>query len=177
MIGGVQLTHGYLKELTATAFLKSPFIPGERIYKTGDISLYRSDGIIEYCGHADCQIKLCGQCTERGEIEDTIAKHSTVQSKRAATVIRTVQDPPAIVAFVEFNDVLGEHLGEEKQALKAFFSVRLPWFMYPIAYRRPSSTFMSHNGKIDCNALKLMDLKAFSPDLNRAHPLVTSKSS
>ena len=100
----------------------------------GDISLYRSDGIIEYCGRANCQIKLCGQRIERGEIENMIAKHSTVQSKHAATVIRTVQDPPAIVAFVEFNDVLGEHLGEEKQALKAFFSVRLPWFMYLIAY-------------------------------------------
>ena len=141
-IGGIQLARGYLNdpELTEAASLPSPFIPGKRIYMTGDIVLDRSDGDIEYCGRADCQIKLRCQRIGLGEIEVTIVKHSTV--KRAATVIHTVQDAHAIVAFVDFNDVLEEHLEEEKEALKVFFSERLPRFMYPVAYRCPSSTFI-----------------------------------
>lgn len=165
-IGGVQLSRGYLNqpELTAAAFLPSPFISGERIYKTGDIALYRPDGNIEYCGRADRQIKLRGQRIELGEIEDTIAKYSAV--KRAAVVIRTVQDAPAIVAFVEFNNVAEEHLEEEKEALKIFVSERLPRFMYPSLIAVLSELPSSRSGKIDRNALKLMILKAFSPDLN-----------
>ena len=165
-IGGIQLARGYLNqpELTAAALLRSLFIPGERIYKTSDIALYCSDGNIEYCGRADRQIKLRGQRIELGEIEDTISKHPAV--KHVAAIIRTVQDVPAIVAFVEFNDVSEEHLEEEREALKVFVSERLPRFMYPsliaVLPRLPSS----RNGKIDRNALKLMDLKAFSPDLN-----------
>jgi len=165
-IGGVQLARGYLNqpELTAAAFLPSPFIPGERIYKTGDIALYRPDGNIEYCGRADRQIKLRGQRIELGEIEDTIAKYSAV--KRAAVVIRTVQDAPAIVAFVEFNNVAEGHLEEEKEALKVFVSERLPRFMYPSLIAVLPQLPSSRSGKIDRNALKLMILKAFSPDLN-----------
>ena len=165
-IEGIQLARGYLNqpELTAAAFLPSPFNPGERIYKTGDIALYRSDGNIKYCGRADRQIKLRGQRIELGEIKDTISKHPTV--KRAATVIRTVQDAPAIVVFVEFNDVSEEHLEEEKEALKVFVSERLPRFMYPSLIAVLPHLPSSRNGKIDRNALKLMDLKAFSPDLN-----------
>ncbi|KAL4075275.1 hypothetical protein V8B97DRAFT_2022271 [Scleroderma yunnanense] len=165
-IGGVQLARGYLNqpELTAAAFLPSPFIPGERIYKTGDIALYRPDGNVEYCGRADRQIKLRGQRIELGEIEDTIAKYSAV--KRAAVVIRTVQDAPAVVAFVEFNNMAEEQLEEEKEALKVFVAERLPRFMYPSLIAVLPHLPSSRSGKIDRNALKLMDLKAFSPDLN-----------
>ena len=46
-------------------------------------------------------------------------------------MIRTVQDAPAIVAFVEFNNVTEEHLEEEKEASKIFVSECLPRFMYP----------------------------------------------
>ncbi|KAI6142295.1 putative nonribosomal peptide synthetase [Pisolithus thermaeus] len=130
-IGGIQLARGYLNQpqLTTAAFLSNPFVPNERIYKTGDIALYRPDGNIEYCGRADRQIKLRGQRIELGEIEDTIAKYSAV--RRAAVVIRTVQDTSAIVAFVELRDIAEDQVEEEKEALKIFVAERLPRFMYP----------------------------------------------
>ncbi|KIJ63455.1 polyketide synthetase [Hydnomerulius pinastri MD-312] len=165
-IGGIQLARGYLNqpELTAAAFIANPFVAGERIYKTGDIALYRSDGNIEYCGRADRQIKLRGQRIELGEIEDTIAKHPSVQ--RTAVVIRTVQDAPAIVAFVEFKKEALDKTDEDKEALKIFVAERLPRFMYPSLIAVLPQLPTSRSGKIDRNSLKQMDLKEFAPDLN-----------
>ncbi|KIK92693.1 hypothetical protein PAXRUDRAFT_146735 [Paxillus rubicundulus Ve08.2h10] len=165
-IGGIQLARGYLNqpELTAAAFVPNPFVPGERIYKSGDIALYRSDGNIEYCGRADRQIKLRGQRIELGEIEDTISKYPSVQ--RGAVVIRTVQDAPAIVAFVEFKPEVYAQLEDEKETLKIFVAERLPRFMYPSLIAALPQLPASRSGKIDRNALKQMDLAAFAPDLN-----------
>ncbi|KIJ63457.1 polyketide synthetase [Hydnomerulius pinastri MD-312] len=165
-IGGIQLARGYLNqpELTAAAFIANPFVAGERVYKTGDIALYRSDGNIEYCGRADRQIKLRGQRIELCEIEDTIAKYPSVQ--RTAVIIRTVQDAPAIVAFVEFKSGLQAQLEEQKEALKVFVAERLPRFMYPSLVAILPSLPASRSGKIDRNALKQMDLATFSPDLD-----------
>ncbi|EIW85840.1 hypothetical protein CONPUDRAFT_80229 [Coniophora puteana RWD-64-598 SS2] len=166
-IGGIQLARGYLNqpELTSEAFIPNPFVPGERIYKTGDIALYRTDGNIEYCGRADRQIKLRGQRIELGEIEDVIAKFPAVQ--RTAVVIRTVQDAPAIVAFVEFKQEVAERVDDEKEGLKIFVSERLPRFMYPSLIAALPQLPASRSGKIDRNALKAMDLKSFAPDLTQ----------
>jgi len=165
-IGGIQLARGYLnqEELTADSFIPNPFVPGERIYKSGDIALYRTDGNIEYCGRADRQIKLRGQRVELGEIEDTIAKYPTV--RRGAVVIRTVQDSPAIVAFVEFKAEAQSQLEDHQEALKVFVAERLPRFMYPSLIAVLPEIPTSRSGKIDRNALKQMDLAAFTPDLH-----------
>ncbi|KAF9241407.1 putative nonribosomal peptide synthetase [Melanogaster broomeanus] len=153
-IGGIQLARGYLNqsELTAAAFIPNPFIPGERMYKSGDIALYRTDGNIEYCGRADRQIKLRGQRIELGEIEDTIAKYTSVQ--RGAVVIRTLK-PEA-----------QNQLEEQKEALKVFVAERLPRFMYPSLIAVLPQLPTSRSGKIDRNALKQMDLSSFTPELN-----------
>ncbi|KAF9228933.1 putative nonribosomal peptide synthetase [Gyrodon lividus] len=165
-IGGIQLARGYLNQpgLTEAAFIPNPFVPGERVYKSGDIALYRSDGNIEYCGRADRQIKLRGQRIELGEIEDTIAKYTSVQ--RGAVVIRTVQDAPAVVAFVEFKQEAQDQLEDQKEALKVFVAERLPRFMYPSLIAVLPQLPASRSGKIDRNALKQMDLAEFTPDLN-----------
>ncbi|EGN96334.1 hypothetical protein SERLA73DRAFT_9930, partial [Serpula lacrymans var. lacrymans S7.3] len=165
-IGGIQLARGYLNqpELTASSFIQNPFVNGDRLYKSGDIALYRSDGNIEYCGREDRQIKLRGQRIELGEIEDVIHKYPGVQ--RGAVVIRSVQDAPAIVAFVEFKQEAQENLEDEKEGLKLFVSERLPRFMYPSLIAALPQLPASRSGKIDRNALKQMDLKAFAPDLS-----------
>lgn len=165
-IGGIQLARGYLNqpELTSEVFLPNPFVPGERIYKSGDIALYRTDGNVEYCGRSDRQIKLRGQRIELGEIEDTMAKYSVVQ--RGAVVIRTVQGAPAIVAFVEFKAEAQTQLEDHKEALKIFVAERLPRFMYPSLIAVLPQMPTSRSGKIDRNTLKQMDLTEFTPDLN-----------
>ena len=148
-IGGIQLARGYLNqpELTTGAFILDPFVLGEQIYKSGDIALYHADGNIEYCGRADRQIKLRGQCIELSEIEDTISKYSAVQC--GAVIVRTVQDAPAIVAFVEFKAEAQSQMEDHKEGLKIFVVECLLCFMYPSLIAVLPQIHESRSGKIN----------------------------
>jgi acyl-CoA synthetase (AMP-forming)/AMP-acid ligase II len=162
VVGGIQLARGYLNEpgLTANAFIPNPFVSGERLYKTGDIAMFRSDGKVVYCGRKDRQIKLRGQRIELGEVEDVVNKYSSVT--RSAILIRTLHDAPAIVAFVEFKpEFKGEALEDEKDALKMHVSERLPRFMYPSLVAALPSLPTSSSGKVNRRALMEMDLEPF----------------
>jgi amino acid adenylation domain-containing protein/FkbM family methyltransferase len=82
-IGGVGLGRGYWKRpgLTAEKFIPHPHspVPGERLYKTGDVAQYLPDGNINYLGRADYQVKIRGMRIELGEIETVLAEHSAVE--------------------------------------------------------------------------------------------------
>ncbi|MFF0176097.1 non-ribosomal peptide synthetase, partial [Micromonospora profundi] len=82
-IAGTGVAYGYHNRpgLTARSFLADPHDhrPGRRMYATGDLARWRSDGAIEYLGRTDRQVKLRGQRVELGEIEHTIAQHPDVR--------------------------------------------------------------------------------------------------
>ncbi|MGC5382837.1 AMP-binding protein, partial [Micromonospora sp. DT68] len=82
-IAGTGLAHGYHNRpgLTARSFLTDPHDhrPGQRMYASGDLARWRTDGAIEYLGRTDRQVKLRGQRVELGEIEHTIAQHPDVR--------------------------------------------------------------------------------------------------
>ena len=82
-IGGEGVARGYWNrpELTAERFVPHPFHgePRSRLYRTGDLARYREDGLIEYLGRMDHQIKLRGHRIELGEIEEVLAEHSSVK--------------------------------------------------------------------------------------------------
>lgn len=84
-IGGVGLARGYLKQpaLTAEKFIPNPFdASGGRLYKTGDLAKYRSDGVIMYLGRNDFQVKIRGFRIELGEIEAKLAIFPGIQDVR-----------------------------------------------------------------------------------------------
>ncbi|MGK7942437.1 MAG: amino acid adenylation domain-containing protein [Crocosphaera sp.] len=82
-IGGIQLAKGYLNrpELTAEKFIPNPFSKNStaKLYKTGDLARYLSDGNIEYLGRIDHQVKIRGFRIELGEIEAVLAKQPSVR--------------------------------------------------------------------------------------------------
>ncbi|AOE79017.1 hypothetical protein A7318_10595 [Pseudomonas lurida] len=82
-LGGVGLARGYHRRpsLTAERFIAHPFIKGERLYRTGDLARYREDGVIEYAGRIDHQVKLRGLRIELGEIEARLLEHDWVVTR------------------------------------------------------------------------------------------------
>ncbi|MFP3836077.1 hypothetical protein, partial [Chryseobacterium sp. SIMBA_028] len=79
---------GYVNnsELTEEKFIQSPFEPGKRMYKTGDLVKRLSDGRIEFIGRLDSQVKIRGYRIELGEIENVLLSHPEI--KEAAVINR-----------------------------------------------------------------------------------------
>lgn len=150
-IAGDGLARGYLgnPQLTAERFIqmRSGPLSGERIYRTGDIAVYSSDGVIRFCGRRDNQIKLRGNRIELGEIELTLEEHAGIS--RAIVVLREVPSGPALVAFVarRTGSVVVEH------ELRTFLGSRLPQYMIPSTIQFIDKFPVTENGKLDRNAL------------------------
>ena len=123
-LGGTCLARGYLNrpELTAERFIPSPFRPGARLYRTGDVVRWLPTGDLEFLGRADDQVKVRGYRVEPGEVEAALTRHPAVGE--AAVVAR--EDNPGdrrLVAYVvprdgaapsfrELRDFLRERLAE-----------------------------------------------------------------
>jgi len=144
-VGGRGVGRGYRgrPDLTAKAFVPSPFAIGARLYKTGDLARYLPDGTIEFLGRLDHQIKIRGFRIELGEVESALREFPGV--REAVVVAR--EDRPGhkqLVAYVarEQQGDLGAHLRE-----------RLPEYMVPSAIVELDSLPTNANGKVDRKAL------------------------
>ncbi|MES2731062.1 MAG: amino acid adenylation domain-containing protein [Bacteroidota bacterium] len=80
-LGGDGLAKGYLNQeaLTAEKFIAHPFVPGEVVYRTGDMGKWLPDGKVEYVGRRDEQVKVRGYRIEAGEIAHVVKQHPAVQ--------------------------------------------------------------------------------------------------
>jgi amino acid adenylation domain-containing protein len=151
-IGGAGVARGYLNrpELTEERFLPDPFCGNAeaRMYKTGDLARYRADGVIEYMGRVDNQVKLRGYRIELGEIEAVLAGHPAVQS--CAVLAR--EDKPGdkrLVGYLVARDGKPPATGE----LQSFLEERLPEYMVPAKFVVLDAFPLTHNGKVDRKAL------------------------
>ncbi|HEY8204732.1 MAG TPA: amino acid adenylation domain-containing protein [Pyrinomonadaceae bacterium] len=148
-LGGDGLGRGYLNrdELTAEKFIAHPWARGERLYKTGDVARYLSDGNIEFVGRKDHQVKIRGFRIELGEIEAALGKHPGVAECVVTVATGECGDKRLVAHFVPVN-------GDTNVAeFRDFLCHELPGYMIPAAFVRLASMPLSPNGKIDRRAL------------------------
>ncbi|EPH0887278.1 non-ribosomal peptide synthase/polyketide synthase [Pseudomonas aeruginosa] len=145
-LAGRGLARGYHQRpgLTAERFVASPFVAGERMYRTGDLARYRADGVIEYAGRIDHQVKLRGLRIELGEIEARLLEHPWV---REAAVLAV--DGKQLVGYV----VLESEGGDWCEVLAAHLAASLPEYMVPAQWLALERMPLSPNGKLDRKAL------------------------
>ena len=150
-IGGAGLAHGYLNrpELDAQRFVADPFMPGERIYRSGDRVRYRPDGALEFVGRMDDQVKIRGYRIEPGEIEAALARHP--QLRACAVLVR--EDAPGDRRIIAYTVAEPEMPAPDTAALRRHLAAILPDYMLPAAYVALAALPVTANGKLDRRAL------------------------
>jgi amino acid adenylation domain-containing protein len=145
-ISGVGVARGYVgrPELTAERFVPNVFsdVGGERLYRTGDVCRYRSDGKIEYVGRADDQVKVRGYRIELREVEAVLNEHPGVKQ----SVVVASEDGRAGKRLLGY--VVAEE-GVTATELKKYLRERTPEYMVPEAIILLEEMPITANGKID----------------------------
>jgi amino acid adenylation domain-containing protein len=147
-LGGLGLADGYLHrpELTAERFVPDPFSgePGARLYRTGDRARHRPDGLLEFLGRTDHQIKIRGTRIEPGEIETTLEAMPGVG--RVVATARGEGTAQRLVAYLEGD---GSAPAPSEAEMRAELRRRLPEAMVPAAFVTLDALPLNANGKID----------------------------
>ena len=143
-IGGAGVAQGYLHQadLTAKKFVPNPFVNGQRVYRSGDLGRYRTDGNIEFLGRVDHQVKIRGYRIELGEIETRLLQHPFIQAAAVLAINNHL-----VAYIVATPDLLSEV--EIVRHLKK----TLPDYMLPSVCIYLKTMPLTPNGKLDRNAL------------------------
>ncbi|WP_162897104.1 non-ribosomal peptide synthetase [Chromobacterium rhizoryzae] len=146
--GGDGLALGYLgrADLTAERFVAAPPPDGGRWYRTGDRVRWRRDGVLEFLGRIDEQIKLRGYRIELGEIEATLGHHPGL-SGCAVALRRSAADEKQLVGYLVARPDSGE--AADSAAVQAWLEARLPGYMVPRVWVWLDALPQSANGKVD----------------------------
>lgn len=175
-IAGSQVSKGYLnrKELTEQRFIEDIFSQNAeaKMYKTGDLARYRSDGAIEYLGRIDNQIKLRGLRIELGEIENAIAKLNGI-SQAVLRLEKHENNQDCLVAFYS-----GEKINEK--SIKRSLRESLPEYMIPTFFVHVDKFVLLSSGKVNRKKLPLFKLnskendKAFTAPSNEIEEIIAN---
>lgn len=177
-IGGLTLAKGYLNrtELTNEKFIENPIKNSQwkRLYKTGDLGKWLTDGNLAYCGRIDNQVKISGYRIELGEIESVI---NSMQYVNNSCVLAKGESDKKLICFVlplydkilentgdaKFKDFTGSAPNNEgtyenihkwlETKLATYLAERLPKYMVPSSFEFLKQFPLSSSGKIDRKAL------------------------
>jgi amino acid adenylation domain-containing protein len=157
-VAGMNLARGYFNnpQLTDRKFISNPFSPDrERLYKTGDLARYRSDGNLEIVGRQDFQVKIRGMRVEIEEIETVITEYPDVH--QAAVIGKEEQsDEQVLIAYVVANQQF------QIAELRSFLKAKLPDYMMPSAFVVLDALPLTPTNKVDRKKLPLPDRNNFT---------------
>ncbi|WP_432409116.1 amino acid adenylation domain-containing protein [Wukongibacter sp. M2B1] len=148
-ISGEGLARGYLnrKELTKEKFINNPFNEEQKMYKTGDLARWLTDGNIEFLGRIDHQVKIRGYRIEIGEIEKAILKCKGIKE----TVVTSRKDKNG-------DNYLCAYIVKENRTsteeIKEILRNELPEYMVPSAFIELENIPLNTNGKVDMKILQ-----------------------
>jgi len=161
-VSGAGLARGYLGrgDLSADRFIPNLYtdVPGDRLYKTGDLGKYTNSGVVEYIGRCDQQVKIRGFRIELGEIESVLEKHERINH----CVVLTIKDRgqrERLVAYYTADETISVSI------LRNHLSFHLPEYMIPSGFIFLSEFPLTSNGKLDKKALLSQSGLASRPEL------------
>lgn len=159
-IGGVQVAQGYINrpELTDERFIRDPFSDdaSARLYKTGDLCRFLSDGCVEYLRRNDFQVKIRGFRIELGEIEAVLVQHEAVRE----AVLLAREDTPGDVRLVAYVTQKTDEINPE--TMRGYLAPKLPDYMVPSAFVMMDRLPLTESGKTNLRELPPPDYGAQS---------------
>ena len=156
-IGGAQLARGYLNrpDQTAERFIPHPFSQdeGARLYRTGDLARYSADGVLEYAGRRDLQVKVRGFRVEVGEIEAVLKQHRSVKQ----AVVTMLEDDAGRKRLVAYIIAAQTSAPPTREDLRRHLKDKLPEYMIPSLFLLLDALPLTGSGKVDRRALPAAD--------------------
>jgi len=160
-IGGDGLAHGYweMPALIAEKFVPDHLggKPGARLYRTGDLARWRRDGVLEFLGRLDNQVKVRGFRIELGEVEAALANCAGVRQ----AVVVAQKDGSGEQQLVGYVVPAKPQSPFDTVALRSALLERLPEYFVPSLFVTLESLPLTPNGKVDRKALP-------KPEVHRA---------
>lgn len=168
-VGGAGVARGYLgrADLTAEYFLDDPFHPGERMYKTGDMTRWYPMGEIEYLGRIDQQVKIRGFRIELGEIESRLLKISGI----AACAVADWTDDNGRKYLCAY--ICGDR-GKSIAGIRRKLAKELPAYMLPSYFVWMDRLPLSPSGKVDKKRLPEPEKDDLHTGREHYEPLLTA---
>ncbi len=171
-VGGDGLSMGYLNkaELNKKCFINHPFIPGERLYRTGDYAKWLPDGNIEFHGRIDNQLKIRGFRVELEEIATVLSEIEGV----VEAVIKPVKLQEGDIRLASFLNVK-ETFRMDISEIAALAKEKLPPYMVPSVFKLMHGFPATINGKTDRDALRVDPGEMFAREDHEMRPLTTGE--
>ena len=154
-IGGAGVAKGYLRRptLTEERFLPNPFVDdGSRMYRTGDLVRWVNNGLLEFIGRADDQVKINGHRVELGEVESLLLQHESV-AEAAVVAQNNGKGATSLAGYVVATDKSFIDI----ETLGMFLTGRLPSYMIPTNFMLLDAMPLTPNGKLDRKALPAIE--------------------
>ena len=146
-IAGSGVVNGYLSQIETTEkFLKNPFSENfGRIYRTGDLVRIQENGLIEYLGRIDNQVKIRGHRVELNEIQELAQRFSS--GVTTVALVTEGSDPKIILAYKARQPL-------DEEELSGYLHQNLPKYMVPGKLVVLTEFPLLPNGKVDLKALE-----------------------